>query len=291
MEVATAVEDRNASVGPAPPSLAREAIPAGRLGQALGAPERQDLLARFDRDGVALLPGVLEERAPRLRQLIDEAFSDHPEGASSNRHGAFIMVRMFELHAEFQDLITAEPFIGLAEAVLGPDCHLIAQNTVRNRPGEAIDGFHVDEEVYLPLPADIPRHDPRWRLPCFIMTIQIMLSDVPTLAHGPSQFVLGSHFAGRPPEPPLDPSWEGGGPVSVLCRAGDIYLHNGQAWHRGAPNRSTHTRYLLQLSYARRWVSQRFHPFVDYRLPDQVVARADARGLRVLGRHPHGPYG
>ncbi|MCA9002000.1 MAG: hypothetical protein KDB61_08760, partial [Planctomycetes bacterium] len=69
------------------------------------------------------------------------------------------------------------------------------------------------------------------------------------------------------------------------------YLHNGQCWHRGSPNRSDRTRYMFQLSYAKRWVSQRFHPFVNYELPARVVARADERRRRVLGMHPMGDYG
>jgi hypothetical protein len=40
-----------------------------------------------------------------------------------------------------------------------------------------------------------------------------------------------------------------------------------------------------------RFVAQRFHPFVNYHLPAQVMARADARGLRVLGQQGKGAYG
>ena len=39
--------------------------------------------------------------------------------------------------------------------------------------------------------------------------------------------------------------------MPVYCRAGDIYLFNHQTWHRGRPNTSTRTRYLMQLQYAR----------------------------------------
>jgi hypothetical protein len=269
----------------------REGVAPGRLGHALASGHQLDLEERFHRDGFALLPGVLAERAPRLRELIDQAFASEVEGVSSNRYGGFIMTRMFELHAEFQELLTCDPLISIAESLVGGSCHLVAQNVVRNRSGEAIDGFHVDDLVHLPLPPELPRHDGRWRLPCFVFTFQCLLSDVPSIDHGATQFVPGSHYSGRQPEPTQRPVWEGRGPVSILGRAGDIYLHHGQAWHRGAPNRSERTRYLLQLCYGQRFVAQRFHPFVDYRLPAAVLARADERCLRVLGRHPKGAYG
>jgi ectoine hydroxylase-related dioxygenase (phytanoyl-CoA dioxygenase family) len=45
--------------------------------------------------------------------------------------------------------------------------------------------------------------------------------------------------------------FEGRGAEPVFCRAGDLYLFNHQVWHRGRPNESDRTRYLLQLQYAR----------------------------------------
>ena len=45
------------------------------------------------------------------------------------------------------------------------------------------------------------------------------------------------------------------------------------------------------MAFSARWVSQRFYPFVNYRLPEHVLARADDRRRRVLGFHPKGAYG
>jgi len=127
----------------------------------------------------------------------------------------------------------------------------------------------------------------------FVFTIQILLSDVPDVAHGPTQFVPGSHYSGRIPNDLGAPSWGGAGVQSILGKAGDIYLHNGQCWHRGAPNASDRTRYLLQHAYGRRWVAQRFYPFTGYTLPAHVSERIsqDPRARRILGHHPKGAYG
>lgn len=110
-------------------------------------------------------------------------------------------------------------------------------------------------------------------------------------AYGPTQVVPGSHYSGRQPNDPREPIFEGRGPISILCRAGEAYLQHSQVWHRGAPNTSDRTRYLLQYAFGQRFVAQRFYPFLNYRMPDHVLEGADERLLRVLGKHPKGAYG
>ncbi len=259
-------------------------------------PEKsKEILDTFARDGVVLIPGVLsQEECAALRNHIDASYLD-PKQPNHYTPNSNILVRMFESSNLMRDLLIREPIISLVETVLGAQCHLMAQNVVRNGRGWAIDTFHADVDtdcgLEFPLPPEIPRHDPRLKLPVFRMTVQIMLTDCDQEQYGPTQFVLGSHYSGRHPSDPQKPSFEGRGPTNVLCKAGDIYLHNGQAWHRGAPNNSDRTRYLLQLAYCQRWVSQRFFPFIDYKMPPHVWEGANDRLQRVLGRHPRGPYG
>jgi ectoine hydroxylase-related dioxygenase (phytanoyl-CoA dioxygenase family) len=244
----------------------------------------------FSRDGFLRIPGVLApEEIEALKAGVDRVFED--ERFEDNRYSDYIAVRLFETAPIFEEMLTREPIIGLVESVLGNDCHLIAQNAVRNRPGEAIDFFHADDLVILPVAEGMERHDARLTMPIFILTVQIPLTDIPSLEYGPTEYVPGSHYSGRQPNDTKNPSFESQSPVPVLCNAGDIYLHNGQCWHRGAPNTSTRTRYLFQLSYGQRWVSQRFYPFVNYRMPEEVLERADDRRKRVLGVHPKGAYG
>jgi len=253
-----------------------------------GEERTRELLGRFHADGFLHIPGVFgADEVAALRAGIDEAFAN-PRW-KGNLYGDFIAVRLFEIAPIFEQVLAREPIIGLVERILGADCHLIAQNAVRNAPGQAIDAWHVDETLYFPLGAGMVRHDPRLQMPVFVCTVQCPLTDIPSVEYGPSEYVPGSQYSGRGPgEPPV---FEGRGPVQVLCRAGDIYLHNPQTWHRGMPNRSDRTRYLFQLSYGRRWIAQRFHPFITYRLPEGILDRGDERRRRVLGAHPKGPYG
>jgi ectoine hydroxylase-related dioxygenase (phytanoyl-CoA dioxygenase family) len=82
------------------------------------------------------------------------------------------------------------------------------------------------------------------------MSVQMPLTDVMTPESGPTEVVRGSHRAGRLPANE-DPVFQGRVAEPVLCRAGDIYLFNHQVWHRGRPNTSGDTRYLMQLQYSR----------------------------------------
>jgi ectoine hydroxylase-related dioxygenase (phytanoyl-CoA dioxygenase family) len=269
-------------------------VVASKPGQALTADEMAAVTENFYRDGYAIIRNALP--AELLESLIpkaDAVFDDPKMSETHNRYGDLVCVRMFETHNAFRDLLVQEPLIGMAEEVLGGNCHIMAQNCVRNRPGMAIDSWHVDDCVEFPLTKEFARHDARMRMPVFRMTVQIPLTPIQTMEIGPTQFVPTSHYAGRQPvlEKGQEPEFDGQGPVSIFTNVGDVYLHNGQAWHRGAPNLSNETRYLLQNSYSSRWVAQRFYPFLNYRMPDHVLVGADERMRRVLGEHPKGPYG
>lgn len=250
------------------------------------------LLADFHRDGYVVIPGVLTpEEVGAMVERIHGFFADDRLAETHNRYGDIVMTRLFELDPFFRDMLVREPIISLVEAVLGPKCHLIAQNCVRNPRGQAIDSWHVDEDLVFPLPENVARHDPSIPMPVHLLTVQMLLTDVPDDAHGPTQFVPGSHYSGRNPPPGAAPTFDGQGPVSIHGKAGDIYLHNGQAWHRGAPNQSDQVRILYQQTYGRRWISQRFYPFVNYQFPQGLLDGAGERLRRVLGLHGKGPYG
>jgi ectoine hydroxylase-related dioxygenase (phytanoyl-CoA dioxygenase family) len=115
--------------------------------------------------------------------------------------------------------------------------------------------------VEFPLPEAIPCFDARVRMPILWLTLQIALSDIDSLEYGPTQFVPGSHYSGRRPPNSENPEFQGRGPKPILCKAGDVYLFNHQCWHRGAPNLSDRTRYLMQIQYAQRWADRRFKGF------------------------------
>ncbi|HVF10422.1 MAG TPA: phytanoyl-CoA dioxygenase family protein [Abditibacteriaceae bacterium] len=248
--------------------------------------------ADFNRDGFLHIPDVLEpDEVAALKAGIDRLFADSKWKETKNVQSDFIGLRLFETDPVFEDLLTREPLIGLMESILGPDCHIIAQNALRNAPGQAIDTFHVDDTVIVPIGEGMARHDPRLPMPAFIINCTFALTDIPSDEYGPTQYVPGSHYAGRQPDDPKNPVFEGKGPVSILCKAGDMYMFNNQGWHRGAPNTSDRTRCICGMAFGRRWIAQRFFPFANYQIPPHVLERADERRRRVLGFHASGAYG
>ena len=252
----------------------------------------------FQRDGYYEFgPLLVDEEVEALRVDMQRKWDDPRmhEPARDQIRGTSLM-RMFEYSYAFRDLIVREPFASLAESILGEDCHCMSQNALYTPPNpkavtDGPGGWHLDDLVHFPLPEDVPRHNPSVPPPCFVMQIFTPLTDVESVCNGPTQVVPGSHHAGRQPHEQDRPEFDGRGPHSFLTRKGHAYMFNNQVWHRGAPNASDRTRLMAGVTYSRRFVSQKFYPFIDYRMPDHVWAQASPRLERMLGRHGKGAYG
>lgn len=253
----------------------------------------ESLLGRFHTEGYLVLPGALAPvEVARVLVAVERAFAE----PSTDGYGEAIRVRMFERGPEFEELIDHPAIAPVMEAILGQDCHLIAQNALMTGPGQSVaSGFHADDVVRVPIPAGVAL-DPRIAMPCFVVNMNLYLCDVDE-ALGPTEAVPGSHRSGRQPGPEDmgpdgRPSYEGRRPMPLIGPAGTAVLWHDQVWHRGAPNRSAdRVRFVQQGSYGRRFVAQRFYPFVNYRLPDGILERATERRRRMLGLHPRGAYG
>jgi len=264
----------------------------GHRNEPFSPEQTRSILENFRQEGCTLIPNILsQDKVHALRNAVDRVFADPRAKETHNIYGEFLAVRLFEQNNLFRDMLVMEPIISLMETLLGADCHLISNNVIRNRPGEAIANYHVDERLLFPLPESVERFDSRMTIPTFLLNVQIPLTDIEADEYGPTQYVPGSHYSGRHPNDKSDPVWEGKRGQSIFCKAGDIYLQDGQVWHRGAPNASNRTRYLLQMSFGTRMIAQRFYPFINYQMPKHVWDGASDRLRRVLGEHPKGPYG
>ncbi|MCC6483405.1 MAG: phytanoyl-CoA dioxygenase family protein [Armatimonadetes bacterium] len=254
--------------------------------------ETTSLLERFHTDGYLLVKEALKpEEVVRVREAVLKVFRETPSDYRSD-----IRLRMFEHGLVFEELIDHPALIEILEAILGSDCHLIAQNAIHTRFGESVAPFfHADDVVRFPIDEGVEL-DQQIVMPCFTVNMNIFLTDV-TEADGPTEIVPGSHRSGRQPQDSDlasngKPEFKGRAAVSVAASAGDALMWNDQVWHRGAPITRPHgERIVQQGAYGRRWVAQRFHPYVNYRLPDQVVERANPRRRRLLGLHEMGAYG
>ncbi|WP_137974881.1 phytanoyl-CoA dioxygenase family protein [Pseudomonas sp. F(2018)] len=241
-------------------------------------------LQSLHQQGFALLRGVLDSRQlAELRAATDALQPQHWDYTGLVDHYKCVFNRD-PLWLPYLDL---PGVIELAEAALGADCHVIGQTAWRCHPGFIGAGLHLDY-LAMQLPSSL-LNDPTFELPMQICTAQLYLSDIdedlcPTLV------IPGSHRAGRPPTEG-EQDWRGHGPQPVLCRAGDVLFLRSELWHAGSRNRtSERSRYLLQVHYGRRMVTQKFSPYLQWRFNPQVLAACTPRQLRLLGDHAEAEY-
>ena len=278
-----------------------------KQGKPFSEERTNQIISDFKRDGFALIPGVLEaDEVKALRERTDHYFADPAadeggyvewtyrpaatverfrEPPPGERNTPFILRHINELDRIFCDVLVREPIIGLMESIFGPDPQQCGANVLYNDGTRAIDKWHMDDALFFPLPDDVPRHDPHIGLPILWLTVQIPLTDIESIENGPTQFVPGSHLSGRQPPEDGKAEFEGRSPESILCKAGDIYLHNPQCWHRGTPNTSGRPRYLMQQQYGPRWAFRRYNAYISHEMPAHVVEGANDRLIGVLGEH------
>ena len=244
------------------------------------------------RDGYVYLPGVLDAmQVQELRDQMDalvpktESFDKNynPEkDGYINRH----INNAFNHHPHFLNFLDQPGVIEIAEAIHGNDCHCLGMTSWQTGPGRPDQGLHTD---WLPisLPADILK-DPRVRIPIFITTAHFYLDDL-TEKLGPTNFIPESHLSGRSPDG--DTSWKGQTEKSIMCNAGDVVLFRSEGWHRGTANTSDQTRYLLQVHYSKRMISQKFPPYLHrFQFDPQILDKATRRQLRLMGDHKKSNY-
>jgi ectoine hydroxylase-related dioxygenase (phytanoyl-CoA dioxygenase family) len=252
----------------------------------------EDQVEALYRDGYTYLPGLLNAKEiADLREQMDileprsESFDKNmqpEEHGFLNKH----VNNAFNRHPLFLKFLDYTGVIEIAEGIHGEDCHSIGMTAWMTGPGRPDQKLHTD---WLPisLPADVLA-DPRVRVPIFITTAHFYLDDL-TEALGPTNFIPGSHLSGRSPNG--DDQWQGQTEKSIMCQAGDVVIFRSEVWHRGTANTSGKTRYLLQVHYAKRMITQKFPPYLNrFKFDPQILAEATPRQMRLMGDHKKSNY-
>lgn len=247
------------------------------------------------RDGYAYFPSYLDaDEVQALRRAMDET-PTLPEHFDRNTTGEEkpdgfrekVINNAFNHNEEFFSYLDKPGIIELEEALHGADCHVIGMTGWVTGPGRPTQNLHVDW-----LPVELPSHvfaDPNVRLPVFITTAHFYLNDLyPEL--GPTQFIPGSHRSGTRPQPGQF-DWNGREMENCMVKAGDAVVFRSEVWHRGTPNTSKETRYLLQVHYAQRMITQKFPPYLNrFQFNQELLASATPRQRRLLGDHVKSNY-
>lgn len=238
-------------------------------------------------DGFVYFPGVISpQEVIQLRKQIDclEEIPEYLDRTAEPWSRSFNNV--FNRGEIFTQYLDKPEIIDLIEKIHGTDSHVIGMTAWITGPGRPDQSLHVD---YLPisLPANL-LEDFHVKVPIFITTAHYYLDDLYE-ALGPTKFVPGSHLSGRNPDG--ETTWNGISAQSILCNAGDVLLFRSEVWHRGSANTSNQDRYLLQVHYAQRMISQKFPPYLNkFQFDEELLSRLTCRQRRLLGDHSPGNY-
>ena len=255
--------------------------------RAAGPDQIQAWVDQFHRDGFLFLHNILPpDTIDRLRADLDAMLGPLPSSFSGSIQ---LQHRMFETSPTNLGLFDMEPIVTFAEALIDPTCHVIHNNGFRTPPGGGITSWHQDDPSHYVVTHGEPPTNVH--LPVLLFTANYYLTDVETVEQGPTQLVPRSHLLGAPPVNPIEGTQYENQVESCLGPAGSVVMFNNQVWHRGAPNTSDRTRYMAQVSYARRLVGHKYFPFMNYLMPEHIYREADERRKRLLGFLPHGAYG
>ena len=255
-----------------------------------------DLISEFNREGFLVIPDVLTvAEVDALRAGVAKDFeTDDPEATMYHMNNMW-RPKMFEHGPEFEAIVDHPIMDPLISSLLGDDCHLIANSALKTRQGEGVVFWHADDVIRFPRPKGVPL-DERIPMPNVIINLNYYLCDVDEDL-GPTQFVPRSHRSGRNPDPEDydangNPTYEGRSMLSAVGKAGTVVMWNDQTWHRGGPNNDpSRVRWVLQAPFGRRYVAQRFYPFIEYRLPEGLLERSSEKRRTRLGVHGIGAYG
>lgn len=249
-----------------------------------------DWVETFHQQGFLFLQNVLpSDWCAELRADLDWALANNPNGLNQANASIKLAHRLFEHSAANLRLFDLEPIVTLAEALIAPNCHVIHNNSFQSPPGGGITGWHQDDAPHYlvtegPPPTNV-------RLPVLFFTANYYLTDVTEIAHGGTEVIPRSHlFGSAPPRVIEGTAWEDQVQYN-LGQAGSVVLFNNQVWHRGGPNQSERTRYITQVTYARRMIGHKYYPFMNYTMPEAVYQQANPRLRRLLGFLEHGAYG
>lgn len=238
-------------------------------------------------DGFALVPGVLsKEEVQNVRDSIDRLQPFGFDHKSVNEHYKCV----FNRERIFLDMLDREGVVDLAEATMGEQCHIIGQSAWRSHPGHNGWSPHTDH-VLVTVPEEVASD--RKAFPIYLCTAHYYLDDILDEELCPTYVIPGSHKSGHALSWGKDknPTYKGQELEPVLVKAGDVLFFRSEIWHTGSLNKTEdRLRYLLQVHYSHRTIAQRFSPF-PFTFNPEILAVANPRQLRLMGKHPEGAYG
>jgi ectoine hydroxylase-related dioxygenase (phytanoyl-CoA dioxygenase family) len=257
----------------------------------------------FHTNGFLVIHNVL---APELCQLLKNDLDEFLKKTEANNSRPSRKIkRMFEHSKHNLNLFALEPIVTFAEHLIGdangagysmhdglPNAntvHVIHNNSFIVPPetdGLAKNKWHQDDTPHVLSINGKPLTNIRLNVLAF--TVNYYLTDVLSVENGPTQVIPGSHLFGKFCDGDISEYEDQ--VHSCLGAMGSAVCFNNQLWHRGSRNSSDVTRYITQITYAKRLVGHKYDSCMNYQMPNHCYEQADERLKRLLGFLPKGAY-
>jgi hypothetical protein len=231
-----------------------------------------EVVARLERDGYAMVPGVLDADAlRRVHAELDRLLATTPfgrddfEGRTTRRvYALFAKTRVLD------PLATHPLVLAVLDRVLG-QYQLSGPAGIEIGPGQGVQPLHPDDAIY-----PVPRPHPE-----LVVNVMWPLDDF-TVENGATRIAPGSHrWVERQPGPDEET-------VAVEMPAGSILVYLGSTWHGGGANRTDRPRLGVVLHYAVSWL----RPVENHALavPRETVRELPERMQELLGYNICAPF-
>jgi ectoine hydroxylase-related dioxygenase (phytanoyl-CoA dioxygenase family) len=234
-----------------------------------------DVCARLDRDGFAIIEGMLNpEELAATRADLERLVNTTPEGR--NDFEGFDTRRVYAPFAKTRVLdgpATHPLVLGVLDRVLGR-YQLSQPVAISIGPGESAQNLHTDDTVYpLPRPHDEVVTNVMWAMNDF------------TLENGATHILPASHRAAPVPEDRFDY----GKTIRAVMPAGSACIFVGSLFHAGGANHTKPRRLGVAMEYCATWLRPQENHYLG--TPRSIVATLPERLQELLGYNLHGILG
>jgi ectoine hydroxylase-related dioxygenase (phytanoyl-CoA dioxygenase family) len=226
-----------------------------------------DVCARLDRDGYAIVEGMLSREAVAAKKAeLDAITQSTPEGR--NDFEGFRTRRIYAPFAKTRvlDEMALNPLVlGALDRVLG-DYQLSQPVVITIGPRETAQTLHTDDGVY-PLP----------RPHAEVVTNVMWAMDDFTEENGATHILPASHGATPTPADRQDYSRT----LRAVMPAGSACVFVGSLYHAGGANHTERTRTGVAMEYCATWVRSQENHYLS--CPRSVVRELPSRLQELLG--------
>jgi ectoine hydroxylase-related dioxygenase (phytanoyl-CoA dioxygenase family) len=200
-------------------------------------------LQRFERDGLCVVEGVLDEAfVSRAKRELEAAIEKEVEYHGTRDYPDYGMVMLCALYGgAFWELFDQRALIAPFEEVLGPGCIVYAYTSSSLPPR----GDNYSARLHKDCPRSIPG---------YVTNVGATIAlDAFTAENGATLYMPGSHLLS---EPPSEEEFAARA-VQFTASPGSVCFFNALLWHRSTPNTTGSWRHALTINMCRPYMKQR----------------------------------